>query len=421
MLIVRPSTVSGCVAAPPSKSYTHRALALALFTERTVVESPLMSEDPRATLACVERLGARATVSDDSVTIEGGALRVPDDVLDCKNSGTTIRLFAGLAALAPGVSVLTGDASLRKRPMQPLLDALAPLGAKAWSTRRNGLAPVVVEGPLQGGATSIAGDVSSQYVSSLVLAGTQAPKGIDLTLTTPLKSRPYVDITLEMLEAFGGKAETTPTGFRAKGGQRLKGGTYRVPGDFSTAAFPLAAAAVTGGEVTVENLDLGNAQGDKRIVDALKAFGARVSEGPRSVTVKGSGRLHGITMDLADTPDMFPILCALAAHAEGETTLTGARHLRFKESDRIAAMVGELKKMGVDAREREDGAVIRGGSVRGASVHTYEDHRILMALSVCALKAQGPTTLDEHESAAVSYPRFVADFSQMGALLEVRA
>ncbi len=420
MLRIRGSAVSGAVDAPPSKSYTHRALALALLADRTRIEEPLLSEDPRATLDCVRRMGATVETDGDALVVAGGEPRAGDDVLQCLNSGTTMRLFTALAALPADHSVLTGDASLRRRPMQPLLDALRGLGADAFATHGNGCAPLVVRGPLASGETFLPGDVSSQFVSALVLAGTQVDGGIAITLTSELKSRPYVEITLDMLKAFGGGAEATPSGFAVDGPQDLRGGTYRVPGDWSTAAFPLAAAAVTGGDVAVRNLDARSAQGDKAVLDALRAFGAAVREREDgSVTATASG-LDGIELDLSDTPDMFPALCAIAVHARGTTVLKGAKHLRFKESDRIAAMVGELRKMGADVDEREDGAVVRGGRpLRGAKLHTFEDHRILMALAIAALRADGETVLDEHESCAVSYPRFIDDFKSMGAAFEV--
>lgn len=426
MLRISRSTVNGRCDAPPSKSYTHRAFALALLADETLVREPLLSEDPLATLACVERLGAKVERRDDGILVRGGPVTTPNDVLDCKNSGTTMRLLTAVAALAPGGSVLTGDATLRRRPMQPLLDALKPLGAEAWSTRHNGLAPVVVHGPMRGGATRIAGDVSSQFVSGLILAGARAHDGLGLEVTTHLKSRPYVDITLDMLRRFGGRADVMEAPdasrgplFRLPGDQRLSCREYRVPGDFSSAAFPLGAAAVTGGTVTVGNLDLANPQGDKAIVDALKAFGCKVRESGNEVTVTG-GDLRGIEWDLGDTPDMFPLLCAVAAHAKGATTLTNAEHLRFKESDRIAAMARELGKMGVRVEERKDGAVVHGGPVAGdATVTSYGDHRILMACAVAALKAERAVTVDDSESHAVSYPSFIDDFKRMGASMVV--
>lgn len=413
-LRVAPSSVRGVVQAAPSKSYTHRALLLGLLAEgRTTVRDALMSEDPRATLQAVEALGARVRRA-EAIEIESdGVLRAPKGPIDCLNSGTTMRLLAGLVALSPHEVTLDGDASLRKRPMGPLLAALESLGARASS--REGRAPVAIRGPMRGGRAKLPGDVSSQFVSALLLAGARTPEGIEVEVEGDLKSEPYVEITREMMRDFGVRID----GLRVEGGQRYRGRDYQVPGDFSTAAFPLAAGALAG-EVTVENLPERTAQGDKAIVDLLERFGAKVRRGARSVTVS-QAPLSGIEADLSDTPDLFPILCALAAHARGTTVLSGAAHLRFKESDRIRAMVTNLRRLGVDAQEREDGALIRGGPVRGPEglLATEGDHRILMALAVCGLKAEAPLTLDDHDAHAVSYPGFLADFQRMGARLEV--
>jgi 3-phosphoshikimate 1-carboxyvinyltransferase len=420
-LVAHPASLHGRVQASPSKSYTHRAFFLGLLADgRTTVRAALPSEDPRATLAAVEALGARVQKGDAIAIESDGIVRTPDDVVDCLNSGTTLRLVSAVAALAPGASVLTGDASLRKRPMKPLLDALRALGVRAESTRDNGCAPVVVQGPLRGGKARLPGDVSSQFVSALLLAGARSPEGIEIRIDGELKSRPYVDITMEMLADFGGKAEDLGDGFRAPGGQRLVARDYRVPGDYSTAAFPLCAGALAG-EVAVENLPLRSAQGDRAIVDHLKAMGATVQAQGGAVVAKRSD-LRGAKLDLSDTPDLFPALCAVAAHAKGETVLSGAKHLRFKESDRIQLMVTNLQKLGVDCEEREDGAIIRGGRVRGGrGLVTEGDHRILMALAVCALRAEGPVELDEPEAYRVSYPRFLDDFRRLGQKLEVVA
>jgi len=421
-LVAHPGRVRGSVVATPSKSYTHRAFFLGLLAEgATRVQGALLSEDPRATLGAVEALGAKVERAEDVLITSDGSARAPEDVIDCLNSGTTLRLLSAIASLAPGTSVLTGDASLRKRPMKPLLDALAQLGVRAESTRDNGCAPVLVRGPLRGGVATLPGDVSSQFVSALLLAGTRTAEGVEVRVQGELKSRPYVDITREMVEDFGGGIEETPTGFRAAGGQRLRARAYRVPGDYSTAAFPLCAGALAG-EVTVRNLPLRSAQGDRAIVDQLRAFGARIDAHGADVTAR-SAELHGVSLDLSDTPDAFPVLCAVAAHARGETVLSGAKHLRFKESDRIAVMVANLRKLGVECEEREDGAVIRGGKpVRAArGLVTEGDHRILMALAVCALRAEGPLELDDHDAFKVSYPAFLDDFRALGQKLEVTA
>lgn len=418
-LVVHPGSVHGTVVAPPSKSYTHRAYLLGLLAEgATTVSDPLLSEDPRATLAGVEALGARVTRGETLRIESDGEVRAPRETIDCLNSGTTLRLLSAIASLADGETRLTGDASLVKRPMQPLLDALGAVGVKTTST--GGKAPLTVRGPMRGGRAALPGDMSSQFVSALILAGSKTAAGVDIEIVGQLKSRPYVDITLEMMEDFGATAQRVGEGFHVPGGQRYRARDYRVPGDFSTAAFPLVAGALAG-DVAVENLPARTAQGDKAILDYLERFGADVRREPRRAHVR-KGALHGCHIDLSDTPDAFPALCALAAHAEGETVLSGAAHLRFKESDRIRAMVTNLQKMGVDAREREDGAVIRGGPVRAArGLVTEGDHRVLMALAVCALGAEGPLELDDHEAHAVSYPAFLDDLRRMGARVEVRA
>ncbi len=412
-LRVHPGSVRGSAKAPPSKSYTHRALLLGLLAEgTTTVRDALASEDPRATLLAVEALGARVRKGDVIAIESDGMVRAPAGVIDCLNSGTTLRLLSAIAALSPGEVRLTGDASLRKRPMGPLLAALESLGAKTASAE--GKAPVAIRGPLQGGRARLPGDVSSQFVSALLLAGARTPQGVEVEIEGALKSEPYVDITREMMGDFGVRVE----GLSVAGGQRYQARDYRVPGDFSTAAFPLAAGALAG-DVTVENLPERTAQGDKAIVDLLRRFGARVDAEARRVRVR-EAPLRGIHADLSDTPDLFPVLCAVAAHAQGETVLSGAAHLRYKESDRIAAMVANLRRLGVDAQERPDGARIVGGPVRGAEgLVTEGDHRVLMALAVCGLRAEGPLVLDDHEAHAVSYPSFLHDFAALGARFEV--
>lgn len=410
---------SGNVAAPPSKSYTHRALMMAFLAGDTRVANPLWGADTLATRACITTLGAEVK-GEAGVRVTRGDLRPPEDVLNVMNSGTTLRLLSGVCALLDGASVLTGDASIRSRPMEPLLEALRQLGARAQSTRRDGKAPIVVEGPMHGGEASLAGDVSSQFVSSLLMACPLAAKDTRIALTSPLKSRPYVEVTLAMMRHFGVRADAEGEDFLVPAGQAYRPSHFRVPGDYSSAAFPLVAGAITGGKVTVKALAPEWPQGDRFILEALRAMGARVTERGGSATVQAEA-LEGAELDLGDTPDLFPILCVAGAFAKGTTTLGGAPQLRFKESDRIKAMAAGLKAMGAKVREREDGLVIEGGkALRGASIETHEDHRILMAFSVAALRAQGPLRLSEHESYAVSYPTFLQDLRRLGAKAEVK-
>jgi 3-phosphoshikimate 1-carboxyvinyltransferase len=441
-LVVAPSRVSGRAEAPPSKSYTHRGvLAGALADGRVALRNPLASADPRASARCARLLGAEMDESgerghgaddrggaDGDWTIRGvgGEPRVPPDVMDCGNSGTTMRLFAGAAALQDGVAVLTGDASLRDRPNGPLLDALTALGAPARSTRGDGRAPLVVEGPLEGGAASIDGSVSSQFVSSLLFAGACTDEGLELGIEGALKSRPYVDVTVEVMEAFGVDVEETEDGgYVVPGGQTYRADVYQVPGDFSSASYPLAAGALAAGDgaaVEVANL-YPSAQGDEAILDVLERMGAPVTwDRETGVARVERGALEGIRFDAGDTPDLVPTVAVLGCVAEGETRIVGAAHLRHKETDRIEAMATELSTMGAAVEEREDGLRVDGdaSALRGADVDGRHDHRVVMALALAGLVADGPTSIATAESVAISYPGFAEAMRGLGADVETR-
>ncbi|UPM42106.1 3-phosphoshikimate 1-carboxyvinyltransferase [Halocatena salina] len=407
------SSVSGRVRAPPSKSYTHRAILASGYADSATVRRPLMSADTRATMRAVEQYGGAVDVTDESVTITGfdGRPAVPTDVIDCGNSGTTTRLITATAALADGMTVITGDRSLRSRPQGPLLDAIDQLGGRAESTRSNGQAPLVIRGPINGDVVSIPGDVSSQYVTALLMAGAVTAEGITIDLETELKSAPYVTITQELLAAFGVDTDRTETGFSVPGGQayRPEDGEYTVPGDFSSASYLLAAGAVAAdGSFVVEGL-VPSAQGDVAIVEILERMGTDINwdrtEGRISVS---RSALSGVTVDVGDTPDLLPTVAVLGAAATGETQIVNCEHVRYKETDRVAAMASELEKLGVRVTEEHDALTIHGGdsTLRGARVAGYDDHRIIMALSIAGLFAEGETTIEGAEHVDVSFPDF---------------
>ncbi|HJJ72321.1 MAG TPA: 3-phosphoshikimate 1-carboxyvinyltransferase, partial [Methanocorpusculum sp.] len=285
-LSVHKGNLNGTVQAPPSKSHTHRAYMLsALSSGISHIKSPLFGEDTNATLDAVRMLGAEVTVEGDEVTISGGNLHAADNIIDCKNSGSSIRMLAGIAANLPGKTSFTGDASLCKRPMLPLLDALKDIGAKIES--ENGCAPFSVTGPANGNEVFIRGDISSQFISALLLGAPTSPSGVKIHLTTPLASRPYVNITISAMKAHGVLVEETEDGFFVPGKQQYKPTDGFVSGDYSSAAFILAAGALTG-KVTVTGLDENDPQGDKAILDILSRFGAKVSRNGDAVTVECS-------------------------------------------------------------------------------------------------------------------------------------
>jgi len=415
------SRVHGRAQAPPSKSYTHRAVLAAGYSSGANVHDALASADTRATMRAVDAFGGDVTEDGDVLEIDGFAGRpdVPADVVDCGNSGTTMRLATAAAALADGTTVLTGDSSLRSRPQGPLLDAIEQLGGHARSTRANGQAPLVVDGPLEGGTVTIPGDVSSQFITALLMAGAVTDDGVDVELSTELKSAPYVDITLEVLDDFGVNAERTDAGYRVPGGQSYepRDGEYTVPGDFSSASYLLAAGALAGDpEVEVEGV-YPSAQGDSAILDVLDEMGADLDwdrDNGRAVVRRAA--LDGVTVDVGDTPDLLPTIAALGAAADGTTEIVNAEHVRYKETDRVSAMADQLSEMGAVVQESQDKLVVHGGEsdLHGATLDGLGDHRIVMALAVAGLVADGETTIRGAEHVDVSFPGFFDELYELG-------
>ncbi|MBV0922680.1 3-phosphoshikimate 1-carboxyvinyltransferase [Halomicroarcula limicola] len=422
-ITIAESAVRGTAQAPPSKSYTHRAILAAGYSEGATVHDPLVSADTKATMRAVEAYGGIVDRSDESalsITGFAGRPETPDDVIDCANSGTTTRLVTATAALQDDLTVLTGDDSLRSRPQGPLLDAIEQLGGRAESTRDNGQAPLVVGGGVDGGTVSIPGDVSSQYVTALLMAGAVTESGIDVELTTGLKSSPYVDITLEVLDAFGVTAEKTDDGYAVAGGQSYDpdGSAYHVPGDFSSMSYLLAAGALAADEELVVTSAFPSAQGDSAIVDVLESMGATLDwdRDDGEITVERSA-LDGVEVGVEDTPDLLPTIAALGAAADGVTRITDAEHVRYKETDRVSAMADELTKMGAEVEEREDELLVYGEDtdLRGTTVDGHADHRIIMSLAVAGLVADGETTITGAEHVDVSFPGFFDVMQGLGA------
>jgi len=415
---VQRSHLSGEVFAPPSKSYTHRAILITSLGPGGSIKRPLLSADTRATISASQAFGAEIDIDED-VKIKGVAdrPRTPEDVIDVLNSGTTLRFCSAVAALTEG-AVLTGDASIRSRPNGPLLSSLSDLGAQAFSIRNNGKAPLVVRGRIKGGTARLDGGVSSQFLSALLISAPLAEEETRIVIQGELKSRPYAEMTLDMLAEAGIRIEPGEQEFLVPGNQSfgLKG--YTIPGDFSSASYPMAAAAVTGSEVTVKGV-LPSRQGDSAIIDILRRMGAEVSwdREKGDLRVRG-GELQAVDVDAGRTPDLVPTIAVLGALARGKTTVFNAEHVRHKETDRLHAMAVELSRMGADIKERPDGLEITGGKLHGAKVHGHHDHRIVMALAVAGLVA-GDTEIDTAESVDVSYPGFFARMKGLGAEVEI--
>jgi 3-phosphoshikimate 1-carboxyvinyltransferase len=400
---------------PGSKSYTHRALVAASLADgESLLTNALDAEDTRLTAQALERLGAQIDWREDGVRVQGagGRWQPVFGPIYLGNSGTSMRFLTALAALGQGEYRLTGSPRLCERPQGELLEALAQLGVKAHAERGDGCPPVLVHGGLQGGKARLSGSISSQYLSALLFIAPLAPQGGEIEITGDLVSRPYVDLTLEVLGDFG--ISYYRQGYRyfhLPGEQRYLPQDYAIEADASSASYFWAAAALTGGRVTITNLSFDSCQGDVGFVKVLERLGCRISSGKEGLTVEG-GPLQGVEVDMAAMPDLVPTLAVLAAFAQGDTVITGVAHLRHKESDRLATVATELGKMEITARETADGLVITGGQPRGAMIDTYQDHRLAMSFAVAGLKAPG-TVIRDPDCVAKSFPEFWDFFARL--------
>ena len=416
-VVISPSQPRGRVEAPPSKSVTHRMVTLGTLAEgTTTIRNPLASDDTLATLNAVNMLGAHTERSQDEWIVEGGSLTAPGKAIYCGESGTTIRFMTAVSGLVDGPVKLTAGPSLSSRPMGPLLDALNSLGVEAHGEA--GHPPITVHGKggIGGGEATLPGDVSSQFVSALLLVAPLTRRPLTVRVTTPLQSWPYVQMTMDAMEVFGVKAAASPgrDAFTSPTG-KYRALNVNVEGDWSSASILLAAGALSG-EVTVENLDSGSSQGDTAILDVLSSMGAECSVDGSEVTCKES-RLEAVNHDFSDHPDLFPIAAALCSVAEGTSTLTGLERLRLKESDRVVSMTEGLKRMGVKVVMEEASVRITGGTVRGAEVNPYNDHRIAMSLGALALAAEGETTIQDAGCVTKSYPGFWGHLENLGVIM----
>jgi 3-phosphoshikimate 1-carboxyvinyltransferase len=422
-LIVKKSRLKGTAVIPGSKSHTIRAVAIAsLAAGESHIRNPLDSSDTQAAVACYQALGATIDTSDPNlwkVTGTGGEITAPSEIIDVGNSGTTLRIAIGSAALAqPGrTTTFTGDEQIQTRPIGPLMDALNNLGAKCKSLKNNGKAPVEVTGKITGGKTTIAA-TTSQYLSSLLLCTPLAPKDTDIDVTL-LNEPGYVQMTLDWLDKQQIKYDNQQMRkFKIKGNQSYKAFDATIPADFSSATFFLCAAAMFADEVILLGLDFADSQPDKAVVDYLKAMGADISIGPNSVTVKAAS-LKGAELDMNKTPDALPAMAVTAAFAEGSTKLLNVPQARSKETDRIKCMAEELKKMDVDVEELPDGLIIRHSRPKPAELHGWADHRIVMALSLAGLNLEGQCTIDTAEAISVTFPNYVELMKGINANMEL--
>lgn len=420
VLVKKTQTLKGEVCAPPSKSYTQRMLiASSLSMGKSRISNPLISDDTEATMRAVKAMGAKLNEENGCWIVKGSIPKGARDPIDCGESGATLRFMIPIAALATTPSVFLLGRSLENRPMEPLLQSLRQLGASTSRYKTEGNTSIEVQGGgISGGKTSIPGNISSQFISGLMFACPFAPKETEINITTPLESKSYVQMTLEVLMKHDIKINHSKE-YRQiliDPNQKYKNVDETVPGDFSSAAFLLSAAAITDSKVTVTGLDYSLAQGDKAIIAVLEKMGALVRLYKNKVEMKGEGKLlKAIDFDAKDTPDLVPVCAVLACFANGTTKISGATRLRLKESDRIGSLNLELRKMGAEIVTNEDGLMVKGPcKLHGTDIYPHNDHRIAMACAVAALGAEGTTVIRNAECVKKSYPRFFNDLNAIG-------
>lgn len=412
--IIQPSFVKGSVTAPSSKSMTQRAIAAAMLcTGTTTLKNVSNCNDSLAALEMIQKLGAEIVPGGDEVTLMGGFL-LRSQQLNCGESGLAMRMFAPIAALHRKEITFTGEGSLTKRPVGMIGEALSQFGAGFNS--QNGLLPFSVKGPLQGGKATIDGSVSSQLLTGLLMALPLAGNNSEVTVMN-LKSKPYVSMTIKLLEDFGISVQNRNfESFLIPGNQKYTAREYTIEGDWSAAAFLLVAGAING-NIAVKGINQSSEQSDKAILDVLKMTGAQMKIDSDSVEIQKS-ELQAFSFDATECPDLFPPLAALAAYCNGTSTIHGVERLIHKESNRAIAIQQELSKLGIQVTIKDNNMSITGGNVSEAFVNSHNDHRIAMMAAVMALGADGPGSIQAAECVAKSYPGFFKDLEKLGAGIE---
>ncbi len=401
------------VSLPGSKSITNRALVIgALAGGETRLTNWLACEDTTVMIDGLGKLGFAVTATDDGLRIAGRGGVIPRERAELRaaNSGTTMRFLTALAALGRGEYTLDGSPRMRQRPIEDLLEALRALGADGGSDQDNGCPPVTIRARgLKGGTCELSGEISSQFLSALLMAAPYAGKAVTIKIRGELVSRPYVDMTCRMMAGFGVQVEEKEQAvFTIPPRQTYRARDYAVEGDASSASYFLAAAAVTGGRLKVLNVGEDSIQGDAGFARLLERMGAKVRYGPDWTEISGSLK-RGIKIDLNGMPDMVPTLAVAALFAPGRTVIANVANLRYKESDRLAAMAVELKKIGARVEELPDGLVIEGGQLHGAEIETYNDHRIAMAFALAGLRIPG-IKIKDPGCVAKTFPGFFDAF-----------
>lgn len=408
--------INAVVEAPPSKSYTNRALIVAaLANGESIIKNPLFSDDTEYMASALEKFGVKIERKADAFVMHGtdGKLAKPKEKVFVGNAGTTMRFIASFAALSAGEAVITGDRRMQQRPISDLLDGLRQLGVKSESS--NGFPPVkIYGGSFIGGKALLKGSVSSQYLSSIMMCAPYAKKGIEIIIEGELASKPYADITIDVMKSFGVAAKNIDySRFIISNKIKYKPKSYKVEGDASSASYFFAAAAITKGKIMVKNVNPYSIQGDIKFVELLEKMGCTIRKGKDFIEVNGQERsLKGIEVDMNGMPDAVPTLAVTSMFADSTTTIRNVPNLRFKETDRLRALASELRKIGANVEEMQDGLKIKRRRLQKAVIETYNDHRMAMSFAIAGLAING-IRIKNPKCVSKSFPDFWERFNSL--------
>ena len=412
---VEKSEISGNIVCPSNKSYTHRAIFLASLADgKSIIKNILRSGDTNATINACKNFGVEIKDVGNDITVSStGELKIHSNTIDAANSGTTIRIATAISALSNDKIVLTGDSSLKKRPMQPLLDALESLGAKCSSS--NGNPPISVSGTIKGGEVKIPGNISSQFISALMITAPKLENGLILNIQGKLVSKPYIDATIAMMKKFGVEVETkTPYKKYIIPEQNYKATTLTIPSDFSSLALLLSAAVLLGESLTIQVSTGSMPQADEAIIDILEIMGVVITLDKNTIKIKSPEKLDGGKFDLSNSPDLIPAIAILALKTSKPIEIFNVEHARYKETDRIAVIARELTKLGIKVKEKKDGLVLNNSdNLTGADLNSENDHRLFMAFCIAGMYV-GNCTISDPESVEISYPNFISEMKRIG-------
>lgn len=421
---VRKSILSGLIDCPPSKSYTHRAIVVSSLAEgKSLITNPLRSRDTNATLLACKMLGVDINDRPNQIMISGRkGFEPPNDIINVENSGTTLRFLTPMSALVKkGYTVITGDKSIRRRPMNPMIQALGKVGVECYSTRLNGFAPILVKGGgIRGGTTTLSGAISSQFLSGLLISGIYAKSDLEIEIEGRQVSRPYIDSTIAIMKEFGISIKSSEYSFFSVKEGRYKSTSFNVPGDFSAAALLLSAGAMLADELIVSGLDFSLPQGDSRIVEFLERLGARIRKdvGRGRVSISRCESFEGGEFDLSDTPDLLPAISILSLKSRKPIKVIGISHARFKETDRPGIIASELSKLGLEIKMKNDELLLnKPGELKRACLDAHDDHRLFMSFVIAAMLTDG-SVIRGADSVDVSYPKFLVELKKIGGNIE---